>query len=167
LEGAGVRTSRGVLVDKKMRTNVPDIYAAGDVTEGFDFFYGQAGINAITPTAIQQGKVAGANMAGEEREDQGWIPMNLFKFFGHTAFSIGLFPQPSHLVLRSKKDGFYKELVFEGDRLVGARCIDIEVDPGIFRYLVEEKVALGDSKERLFERPQETGRWVMLQSERG
>ena len=73
LDGSGVKVNTGILVDRKMRTNIPDVYAAGDVAEGLDFFSGQPGVNAITPSAIQQGKVAGANMAGTETEDRGWV----------------------------------------------------------------------------------------------
>jgi phenylglyoxylate dehydrogenase epsilon subunit len=167
LAGTGILINRGVLVDKQMRTNLPDVYAAGDVVEAFDFFFGQAGINAITPSAIQQGKVAGANMAGEKMEDKGWIPMNLFKFFGHTAFSIGLFPRPSYQVLEMKDDssGIYKEFVFQENRLLGARFIDVDIDPGIVRYLIEEKVDIGEFKKELLEHPQEMSRRLMLRSE--
>ena len=167
LAGTGILINRGVLVDKQMRTNLPHVYAAGDVVEAFDFFFGQTGINAITPSAIQQGKVAGANMAGEKMEDKGWIPMNLFKFFGHTAFSIGLFPRPSYQALKIKDDssGIYKEFVFQENRLVGARFIDVDIDPGIIRYLIEEKVDIGEFKEELLEHPKETSRRLMLRSE--
>lgn len=167
LAGTELNLNRGVLVDKRMRTNIPDVYAAGDVAEASNFIFGQAGVNAITPNAIQQGKVAGSNMAGEEMEDRGWIPMNLFKFFGHTAFSIGLSPQLSSDALKSKEDktGIYKELGFQDNRLVGARFIDADMDPGIFRYLIEERVDIGLYKEKLLERPQETSRWLMLQAE--
>jgi phenylglyoxylate dehydrogenase epsilon subunit len=167
LAGAGVLINRGVLVDKQMRTNLPDVYAAGDVVEASDFFFGQAGINAITPSAIQQGKVAGANMAGEKMEDKGWIPMNLFKFFGHTAFSIGLFPRPSDQVLKTKDDspGIYKEFVFQENRLVGARFVDVDIDPGVVRYLIEEKVDVGEFEKELLDHPQETSRRLMLRSE--
>lgn len=167
LAGTGILINRGVLVDKQMRTNLPDVYAAGDVVEAFDFFFGQAGINAITPSAIQQGLVAGANMAGEKMEDKGWIPMNLFKFFGHTAFSIGLSPRPSYQVLKKKDDpsGISKEFVFQENRLAGARFIDVDIDPGILRYLIEEKVDIGEFKEELLEHPQETSRRLMLRSE--
>jgi phenylglyoxylate dehydrogenase epsilon subunit len=167
LEGTGILINRGILVDKQMRTNLPDVYAAGDVAEAFDFFFGQAGINAITPSAIQQGKVAGANMAGEKMEDKGWVPMNLFKFFGHTAFSIGLFPRPSYQMLKMKDNssGIYKEFVFQENRLMGARFIDVNIDPGIIRYLIEEKVDIGEFKEELLEHPQEMSRRLMSRAE--
>jgi phenylglyoxylate dehydrogenase epsilon subunit len=167
LKGTGILTRRGVIVDRKMRTTLSDIYAAGDVAEAHDFFSGQEGVNATAPTAVQQGKVAGANMAGEETEDKGWIPMNVFRFFGHTTFSIGLSSQASSERLRDKNNGgIYKELVFQENRLVGAKFIDADVDPGIFRYLIEEKVDMGPHKETLWERPREMSRWLAMQAER-
>ena len=168
LEGSGVNVNQGVVVDRNMRTNVSGIYAAGDVAEAPDFFNSQPGVNAIAPNAIQQGRVAGANMVGEEVEDSGWISMNVFKFFGHSACSIGLSPDESSQVLRNEHetDQFHKELIFRDDKLIGARFLDIDIDPGVIRYLIEEKVGVGHHKELLFEKPKETSRWLMLESER-
>jgi NAD(P)H-nitrite reductase large subunit len=93
--------------------------------------------------------------------------MNVFRFFGHTAFSIGLSSQSFSQILGGKDNaGIYKELVFEENRLVGARFVDADVDPGIFRYLIEEKVDVGAYKERLWERPREMSRWLAMQAER-
>lgn len=59
---AGVEINRGVLVNAKMETNVEGVYACGDCAE-FD------GINyAIWPQALEQGKTAGANAAGDALE---------------------------------------------------------------------------------------------------
>ena len=59
---AGVSINRGVVVNAAMETNVENIYACGDCAE-YD------GINyAIWPQAIEQGKVAGANAAGDKLE---------------------------------------------------------------------------------------------------
>jgi phenylglyoxylate dehydrogenase epsilon subunit len=35
---SGIEVNRGILVDETMRTNLPDIYAGGDVAEADDFF---------------------------------------------------------------------------------------------------------------------------------
>jgi pyruvate/2-oxoglutarate dehydrogenase complex dihydrolipoamide dehydrogenase (E3) component len=52
LENAGVRVERGrILVDHHMRTNAPNIYAAGDCT----------GLYEIVHIAVQQGEIAGHN----------------------------------------------------------------------------------------------------------
>ena len=59
-QSAGIETDRAVVVNEKMETSVPDIYACGDCAQ-------YQGINyAIWPQAVEQGKTAGANAAGEE-----------------------------------------------------------------------------------------------------
>lgn len=58
-KGAGVETDRSVVVNEKMETSVEDIYACGDCAQ-------YQGINyAIWPQALEMGKVAGANAAGD------------------------------------------------------------------------------------------------------
>ena len=51
LNGSGVRVNRGILVDDHLRSNVPNVYAAGDVAEGLDLVTGQPAVHAIEPTA--------------------------------------------------------------------------------------------------------------------
>jgi NADPH-dependent 2,4-dienoyl-CoA reductase/sulfur reductase-like enzyme len=55
----------GIPVDAAMRTAVDGVYAAGDVTRGPTACGGPAEIHALWPTAVEQGKVAGANLAAE------------------------------------------------------------------------------------------------------
>lgn len=56
---AGIQTDRAIVVDEKMHTNLTDIYACGDCAQ-------YKGINyAIWPQALEMGKVAGANAAGD------------------------------------------------------------------------------------------------------
>jgi len=168
LEDSGILVNQGIVVDRRMRTNVSNIYAAGDVAEAPDFFYRQPGVSAIAPSAIQQGRIAGANMAGEAMEDKGWVPMNVAKFFGHSICSIGLPPDESSQVLRSEKSNLhYKELIFRDHKLIGARFLDIDIDPGVFRYLIEKEVDVEPFKELLFEKPKAMSRWLMLECEKG
>lgn len=67
LAGSGIETGAGIQVDDRLRTNVPDIYAAGDCAELFDWKIGQSRINFGWRSAIKQGKLAGENMAGAEK----------------------------------------------------------------------------------------------------
>lgn len=57
-EGSPLVVNRGIVVDTSMRTNQPDVYAAGDVAEIDGMLYG------LWAPAMAQGKVAGANLAG-------------------------------------------------------------------------------------------------------
>lgn len=66
----GVKTgmSGGVIVDGRMRTTVPDVYAAGDVTE-IPHGVSNVPIQGLSGShAYAQGKVAGVNAAGGTRE---------------------------------------------------------------------------------------------------
>ncbi len=58
LENLGVETDRGIKVDSRMRTNVPDVYAAGDVK----------GFSMLAHSASREGEVAVNNILGKEDE---------------------------------------------------------------------------------------------------
>lgn len=60
LEGTGIEIKRFVVVNDKMETNIPDVYAAGDVVEQDGMWFGQWAIS------MGQGKAAGTNAAGGE-----------------------------------------------------------------------------------------------------
>ena len=64
LRGSGVHLDRGVLVSEELRTNIPNILAAGDCAQVYDLNSGQSVINFGWKSAARQGRVAGENMAG-------------------------------------------------------------------------------------------------------
>ncbi len=168
LEGSGVTTGEGIIVDDRMRTNVEGVFAAGDVAEASEFFTGRPGINAILPAAVHQGKIAGMNMAGADSVYKGWMSMNMFNFFGHVACSVGISKTGDAQVIKdydAQKETF-KELWFQEDKLVGATFLDVKVDPGVFVYLIENRVDVGAYKKLLLNKPKETSRWLMLQAEK-
>ncbi len=56
---AGLKTSRAIIVNAQMETSHPDIFACGDCAE-------YQGTNlALWPEAVEQGRIAGANAAGD------------------------------------------------------------------------------------------------------
>ena len=59
LEGTDIDTDQGVLVNKSMQTSNADVYAAGDVAQGVDFSTGNQEVQAIQPTAVDHGRIAG------------------------------------------------------------------------------------------------------------
>ena len=170
LSGTDIKTGDGVLVDRRMKTNKKDIYAAGDVAEAPDFFTGQKGMNQILWTAVEEGKIAGSNMAGVKAEYKGWVSSNIYNLFGSTAFSAGLsIPARDNgyevLTEKDDKKPLYKKLVYANDRLVGGMFINVDLDPGVILYLIEKKVDIAAHKQLLFEQPREISRWLMLETE--
>ena len=84
---AGCAVDRGILVDARSRTNVPDIFSAGDCTQYTDISSNQSKIMALLPNAYMQGFCAGVNMAcpdadATEAAFDNAIPMNAIGFFG-------------------------------------------------------------------------------------
>jgi NADPH-dependent 2,4-dienoyl-CoA reductase/sulfur reductase-like enzyme len=66
LVGSGVHLDRGVIVNEELRTNIPNIFAAGDCAQVHDLNSGQSVINFGWKSATRQGMVAGENMAGHD-----------------------------------------------------------------------------------------------------
>ena len=170
LNGTGIKLNNGIVVDGKMETNIANIYAAGDIAEARGFFDNEFGVSATIPNAVNQGKVAGANMAGEATEYEGWISMNVFNFFGHRACSIGLSAMTEEekevLVQKDEKQKRVKKLIFQGDRLVGAMFLNVDVDPGVILYLIEKRLDVGQYKQMLFDSTRDVSLWLGLETER-
>jgi phenylglyoxylate dehydrogenase epsilon subunit len=166
LAGSGVETDEGILVDEQMRTNVEHIWAAGDVAQARSFFDGTPSMNAILPSAVEQGSIAGMDMVGDPalKPFVGSIPLNTYKFFGHRAFSVGMVQESDGLEVekvRLPEARQYLKLVFRGDRLVGAIGINSDLDPGVMHQLIRRKVYLGEAKAKLCANPVETSRVMM------
>lgn len=64
LEGAGIRVgdTSGLVVDETLRTNLPGVYAAGDIVESWDSMTGERGLKPTWTNAAKQGRVAGLKM---------------------------------------------------------------------------------------------------------
>jgi NADPH-dependent 2,4-dienoyl-CoA reductase/sulfur reductase-like enzyme len=79
LEGSGIAVGAGVIVDEYLRTNVSNIYAAGDCAEVRDRETRRTRINFGWRSAIKQGRLAGGNMVGggnlyiRNRDDYFWL----------------------------------------------------------------------------------------------
>jgi NAD(P)H-nitrite reductase large subunit len=89
-KAAGVEVNRGIVIDKHSRTNVKDIWAAGDVTESEDLISGERRIMALWPNAYAQGRAAAFDMCGRKEDFDGVFPMNAVGFFGLPIITAGL-----------------------------------------------------------------------------
>ena len=157
LKGSGVKINRGVVVDDRLRSNVANVYAAGDVAEGRDLVSGEAAVHAIEPTAQEHGRVAGANMAGKDVRYRGSLIVNIVEVCHLDAASFGAWDDArAEAMAGLKKDrNAYRKLLFRGDRLTGAIIIgpskDIWAgnDVGMLKGLVQTGVSLARFKDHL------------------
>ncbi len=86
---AGIACERGILVDEHLRTNILDIYAAGDIAQVFDPDSGRAVLETLWAPARAQGFMAGMNMAGHKNAYLKPIPVNVTRLAGLTTTIIG------------------------------------------------------------------------------
>lgn len=136
---AGCDVSRGILIDAKSATTVPDIYAAGDCTVSHDIAAGVDRILAILPNAYIQGETAGKNMAGHTQLFTKSIPMNASGFMGLHMITAGSYDGDAYL----EQDGeHYKLLVTRDDKLVGFILIGDVDRAGIYTSLIREQTPL-------------------------
>jgi len=153
LAGSGIATEQGILVNEFLQTNYPDVYAAGDVAQGFDLISGRRRINAIWPNAAEQGMVAGKNMAGIPTAYQGSLGMNAADFYGLSVIAAGYAKgeeEEGYEVIRLYPGKhLYRKLVFAGDRLIGYIMVGKTAQAGILTALVREQIPLGKMKEEL------------------
>lgn len=161
LSGSKVRVNRGILVDDHLRSSVPNIYAAGDVAEGRDLVSGQPAVHAIEPTAMEHGRVAGANMAGRDIVYRGSLLMNIVEVCHLDIASFGAWDDPTAEAFAATRPErwAYRKLVWRGDRLVGAMILGMANDiwttndVGMLKGLVQSGGKLGAWKEYLRRNP--------------
>jgi NAD(P)H-nitrite reductase large subunit len=161
LKRSGIEVKQGVLVDDHLRSNVPNVYAAGDVAQGRDLVSGEAAVHAIEPTAQEHGRVAGANMAGQDVRYRGSLIINIVEVCHLDAASFGAWDDAGAEVMSAlKKDrNAYRKLLFRGERLTGAiiigRSNDVWTtnDVGMLKGLVQTGQPLGRYKEHLRRNP--------------
>ncbi len=141
----------GIQVNDRMRTSAAGVFAAGDVVETNDIALDKKSINAIWPCAIEQGYIAGLNMAGKNVSYPGSLRMNsIGNFIGQPAVSIGMVNAPTETggveageayqeVTRTSKDT-YRKLVLKGKRIVGAILVGDTQKAGILGVLIKKQV---------------------------
>jgi NAD(P)H-nitrite reductase large subunit len=146
-DAIGLRT--GVPVDRAMRTTLPNVFAAGDVTEDRNLLTGRLEPVANWINAGTQGAVAGLNMAGGKAEHPGSIPENITTMFGLPVVSLGITRPPKddpayeELSLLREDRGFYRKLVLRAGHLVGAVLVGEVGDAGVLRDEIVRGGGLG------------------------
>ncbi len=156
LQGAGLRSDAGLLVNERMQTSDPDVYAAGDVAQGRDFSTGKQAVQAIQPTAVEHGALAARNMAGQDVSSRGTMSMNVLETMGLISSSFGLWngvPGGDSVEQCDEERFRYLSLHFDGDVLVGALSLGLTDHVGVLRGLIQAKTRLGDWKARLLDNP--------------
>ncbi len=133
----GLEVAKGVLVNSRMETNFPGVYACGDCAEC-------QGINyAVWPQAVEEGKTAGANAAGEETEYIPTAPALTFHGMNTALFAAGDNGKNPNLLYKTVEfqdmgKGQYRKYYFRNNRLCGVILLgDLSNMAGMTQLLEE------------------------------
>ena len=149
---AGGAVDRGILVDGRCATTLPDVYAAGDCAQGYDAVSGEKRMLPLWPNAMLQGETAGINMAGGRADYTQGIALNASGVFGLHMVTAGSYEGESFTVQR---DGSYKRLVTADGVLKGVIMVGDVSRAGIYTDLIRKKKPLSEIDfDRIRESPQ-------------
>ena len=154
VSGTDVKTNRGIIVDRFMRTNVSDVYASGDVAEAYDFVLGENRLLPLWPLALLEGKVAGYNMAGKKADYPGGTAMSALKYFDIPIISVGI-ANPMEdaayecLVRHEPEKNLYKKIVLKDNVIVGMTLVNDIEQAGVLFHLMKNGANVKKFKQEL------------------
>jgi len=149
---AKLETNRGIVVDRLMATDHPNIYACGDVAEAYDFVYGENRLSPIWPNAYIGGRAAGFNMAGIPTKYSGGTAMNSLNYFGIDITSAGLPTAPNddgYEVISRQESDTYQKVMLKDNLIVGMIFVENIDKSGIIFGLMRDRVNVESFKQSL------------------
>lgn len=140
LSSSSVQVSQGVIVDARMQTSVEGVFAAGDVAQPRDRIADGGRIHGVWPEAVDEGKVAGTNMAGEKLLHTGALRLNVTRILGQVIAVAGEIDTPRAAKTVEYRDPvrrIYRKISFDKKgRILGAVLFNSCSDVGILRGLI-------------------------------
>ncbi len=153
LRGTGVETDDGIVVDEYMRTNVDDVYAAGDITRFYDVLLGEHAQNGSWGSAKEQGRVAAVNMAADAAEEEfEWVSSYSITHFDFPFLSFGHPTLGEEHAERKYSDTEWRRIAFKDGKIVGGVLIGDLSPQSAFKGLMREGREVAGQKEKLLEK---------------
>jgi NAD(P)H-nitrite reductase large subunit len=154
IQDTDIKKRWGIETNPFMQTNHENIFAAGDVAETFDIAAGEYAVNALWTCAVQQGRIAGLNMAGKPTPYDGTIGMNSLNISGIPLISYGITsPKDAskYQILAENRNwnNVYKKVVLEDHRIKGIILLGKIDNAGVLLSLLQHKVDVSSFEDEL------------------
>jgi len=147
LAGSNINHDWGILVDDHLRTNVADVFAAGDVISVHDRQTGERRVHANFPNAVKQGRVVGLNLAGIDSTYQGAERMNSLKHLDLPIMAVGL--KDGDEILSLKSNSHQRRIYLQDGVVVGYQLVGDIRAAGTLRTLLVRGENVSKFKDRL------------------
>lgn len=143
IKDSEIKVKKCVCVDNTLKTSLQNVYAAGNICQLEDEDLNSLEINQLFSRSVEQGKIAGKNIAGQNTQYQHPVCLNSLEFLGLNAVSIGDVNHKNNLevLVRVFPDNKgYKKLVIEGNNLVGVILVgDTKQADDLFSLIADKK----------------------------
>lgn len=153
IRNSGIKINKGILVDEYMKTDIEDVFAAGDVVESKNSILEEESVIAIWPVAVEQGKIAGLNMTGKSEIYNGLYPMNSVEILGIPSVSFGITninpEDKKYKVIVRQENELYKKIVLRNGRIVGVILLGNIGRAGIFKLLIDKRIDVSNFENTL------------------
>lgn len=139
---AGIECGRGIKTNEYMETNVPDVWAAGDVAEFYDVVIGEPAQAGNWVNAQMQGRTAALNMLGKKQQFR-MVTFYTAQGFGLSIAFVGdVRPLPDRTVIArgSRESKSYGRLLLKDKELVGATLLNRTQEMASLSKLIEKDV---------------------------
>lgn len=147
-----MRVAQGIMVDDHLRTNVPQVYAAGDVAAIRDPQTGKYAPRAQWYAAVLQGRIAATAIAGSPGSEGFGVPWHATRLGELSMLAVGnvLQGQDRFPVLTDHSRDSYRRLCVVDDRLVGYLSLGaIQPDGLAIKRIIDEGLSIRDIEESL------------------
>lgn len=149
LAGSGITYDWGISVDDHLRTNLPEVFAAGDVIESPDLLTGEVFVHPIFPNAVEQGRLVGFNLLGFDTVYQGAHRMNSLKHLGLSIMAAGV--KEGDQVLKTQSEKGLRKIYLKENRIVGFQFTRDVQAVGVFRSMMNRGYDVSKIKDRLLD----------------
>jgi nitrite reductase (NADH) large subunit len=154
IESSDIEKRRGIVTNQYMQTNIANVFAAGDVAETYDITSAEYATNALWTCAVQQGSIAGQNMADQQKIYNGSMAQNSLNFFDVSLISMGITApnnQSKYKILSDSRPSreIYKKLVIQNNHLKGIILLGKIDSAGILLDLIQRKTDISGFENEL------------------
>ena len=143
---AGLMVGRGIIVNDRMETSDPDVYAVGECAEHRGICYG------LVAPLYEMAAVIADQLTGTDRHYTGSAVSTRLKVTGIDLFSAGDFADDEdrqEILLRDASIGVYRRLVLKDDKIIGVVLYGDTTDGAWFFQLLKEGADIGELRETL------------------
>lgn len=158
VKDSGININSGIVVNEYLETNMPEVYAAGDIVESLDIMTEKREPILLWSNALIQGAIAGYNMVGKKIKYFGSDRQTIIKVFGTPVNSDGIYEGEE---IKLFADNIYKKMYLKDSTIVGYILINTMQNAGVYHSLMISKRDISKYKNLILTKKFNVGMIIM------